>query len=322
VAALHRYGALLALSLSLALASTGWSAVAQAEGPEKVVVGVYVNQVYGLDLKGNQFSADFYLWFRWQNDEIKPLESFELANGRITSKTGVVKKKLPDGTNYASCRVVATITRFWDITRYPLDDQSLTFDIEDNEHEVNELVYVPDAQNSGVNAGVTVPGWHVGKLQQMVTRQTYHTNYGDTSLSPNGSSYSRFSLAVPLVRAGRARLLKAFFGLFVAVLVSFLAFFVRPKDTGPRVSLAVGALFAAAASSLALHAQLPESEALTMTERMMIVTFTMIFFSAGITTISLNLLYLGKDKILTRIDRIGGVVSPFLFLWLFYSYVL
>ena len=46
--------------------------------------------------------------------------TFELANGRITSKAGLVKKKLGN-LNYASVRVVATITKFWEMKRFPLD---------------------------------------------------------------------------------------------------------------------------------------------------------------------------------------------------------
>jgi hypothetical protein len=68
-------------------------------------------QILALDLKGNQFTADFYGWFRWKGDA-KVFDTFDLANGRITSRTGIVKKDLDGGVHYASARILATITKF------------------------------------------------------------------------------------------------------------------------------------------------------------------------------------------------------------------
>src|SRR5258708_6172465 len=110
-------------------------------GSVRVEVGTYVNQILALDLKGNQFNVDFYVWFRWKGD-LKVFDTFELANGRVLSKTGIVKKDLPGGVHYASARLLANITKFWDLRRYPLDDHSLRLEIERNQNEENLLLYV------------------------------------------------------------------------------------------------------------------------------------------------------------------------------------
>jgi len=107
------------------------------DAPRKVVVGVYVSNVYGIDIKNSQFTIDFYIWFRWEGDDIKPLESFELPMGRITSKTGITKKKIGN-QNYAACRVLATITKFWDVRRFPLDNHSLALAIEDSAAPIHD----------------------------------------------------------------------------------------------------------------------------------------------------------------------------------------
>jgi len=38
--------------------------------PRPVYVGVYLNAIPSLDLEGNRYLVDFYLWFRWQGDDI------------------------------------------------------------------------------------------------------------------------------------------------------------------------------------------------------------------------------------------------------------
>uniref|UniRef100_A0A7C4TGG5 Uncharacterized protein n=1 Tax=candidate division WOR-3 bacterium TaxID=2052148 RepID=A0A7C4TGG5_UNCW3 len=46
---------------------------------EQVYVGVYLNQITSISLKDNQFTADFYIWFRWKDKNINPLESFDFS---------------------------------------------------------------------------------------------------------------------------------------------------------------------------------------------------------------------------------------------------
>ncbi|HEX7676655.1 MAG TPA: hypothetical protein VF713_00910, partial [Thermoanaerobaculia bacterium] len=191
------------------------------KGPVRVEVGTYINQILATDLKGNQFTADFFIWFRWKGDA-KPFETFDLANGRITSRSGIVKKDLEGGVHYASARILATITKFWDLRRYPLDDHQLTLEIEDNESEDNLLVYVPDKVNSATSPTVEVPGWLVKGTSASVITHKYATNYGDTAVpTGNASSYSRFVSAVEIKRPGHVgRFFKVFFTIFVATIIS------------------------------------------------------------------------------------------------------
>jgi hypothetical protein len=293
------------------------------KGPVRVEVGTYVNHILALDLKGNQFTADFYIWFRWKGD-LKPFDTFDLANGRITSRTGVVKKELDGGVHYASARIVATITKFWDLRRYPLDDHHLTLEIEDNENEDNLLVYVPDMRNSAASPSVQVPGWIVTGTSASVISHKYATNYGDTSVpTGNASSYSRFVSGVQIVRPGIVgRFFKLFFTLFVATIISWLAFWVRPKDAGPRVSLCVGSVFAAAAATFAINTMLPDTNATTMSDRVIVASLSLILASALETMVAMNLGYAGKENAQRRLDRLSAWVFPLAYIALLVIYVI
>ncbi len=65
------------------------------------------------------------------------------------------------GANYAVCPGVATIKKFWNISRFPLDNHFLTIEVEDNENETFKLTYMPDTENSGAEIQVQVPGWSI-----------------------------------------------------------------------------------------------------------------------------------------------------------------
>jgi hypothetical protein len=296
---------------------------AAEKGPVRVEVGTYINQILALDLKGNQFSADFYIWFRWKGD-VKPFDTFDLANGRITSRTGIVKKDLDGGVHYASARILATITKFWDLRRYPLDDHQLTIVIEDNENEDNLLVYVPDKANSSASPTVEVPGWHVAGTSVSVTSHKYATNYGDTSVpTGNASSYSSFVSAVNIARPGHVgRFFKVFFTLFIATIISWLAFWIRAKETGPRISLCVGSVFAAAAATFAINNMLPDTNATTMSDRLIVVSLSCIFAATLQTIVAVNLGYAGKENVQRILDRTSAWVFPLLYIALLVTYVL
>lgn len=293
------------------------------KGLVRVEVGTYVNQILALDLKGNQFSVDFYVWFRWKGDA-KAFDTFDLANGRITSRTGVVKKDLDGGVHYASARILGTITKFWDLRRYPLDDHQLTIEIEDNENEDNLLVYVPDKVNSSISPSVEVPGWLILGNSVSVITHKYATNYGDTSVpTGNASSYSRFVSSVQIVRPGHiGRFFKVFFTLFVATIISWLVFWVRPKETGPRISLCVGSVFAAAAATFAINTMLPDTIATTMSDRVIVASFSVILAATLETILAINLGYAGKENAQRQLDRVSAWLFPLAYIALLVIYVL
>jgi hypothetical protein len=278
--------------------------------PRVVTVGVYVSSIYGIDLKNGTFTVDFYLWFRWRGDDLKPLDSFEVVDGRVLSKSGIQRKRLGD-ESYANCRVTATITRPWDVRRFPIDDHVLRIEIEDSDEEAHAVVYRADAANQGINPELQVPGWKLGAHDGGVTLHSYHTNYGDTSLPvDNESTYARYVYSIAVARPGYGRFLKIFFGLFIAVLISWCAFFVRPKESSPRVSLGIGATFAAAAVTLTVNNALPDSNAITLADEVMMLTLGSIVASVAVTITSLALFAHGHEKAQKRVDRVASIVFP------------
>ncbi len=195
---------LLAAWLCAALTPLGVLHAGEAAAESKltpVTVGMYVNQISDLSLKDSRFTVDFFIWFRWAGDKLKPHETFDLCNGKIDSKQVVqaTTGSQPDGKNYACLRVFGTINRYWDVRRFPLDNHTLTIDVEDNASEDHILQYVADRDNSALDTAVQIPGWAIGKQKADARAHTYKSNYGDLSLpTGNESSYSRFTYSVEL----------------------------------------------------------------------------------------------------------------------------
>ena len=298
------------------------TARAEAPPPEKIFVGVYLNQLNSIDLKAGTFSADFWLWFRWSGVGASPLDTFEIIGGRVLSKSNVIKKKLPDGLSYDAARINASITKQWALAHFPFDDHTINIQIEDAERETARAVYTADKTNEGVDPSVSVSGWRIANHSDEVQEHVYHSNYGDTSI-PTGaeSHYSRYVFSVELERMGQGRFFKFFFGLFVATLASWCGFFIRPKDASPRVSVSIGALFAAAAVTLSINNQLPDVAYLTLADKMVFLSLGMILLSLVGTVCSLSLHYLGKESTHRTLDRVGAVAFPLLYAGILFAIV-
>jgi len=298
------------LLASLLLAASA----ARADGPSAprpIHVGIYLTQLSALDLKAHSFQADFWIWFRFNGEGLSPVDSFELVGGRVLSRGTVLKKALPNGETYQAVRVNALLQHEWDLHQFPLDDHRLRIRVEDSDQEAEQAVFVADAENEGVDPDLLLAGFRVTGHAHEVTTHGYASNYGDTSLAKGASSrYSRYEFAVDLARTGWGRFLKLFFGLFVATLVSWCSAFIRPKDASPRVSVSVGALFAASAVTVAINNQVPDTSYVTLADRLVYLSLGTILLSLVGTVLALSFHYRNEEARHRRLDRVSVFVLP------------
>jgi hypothetical protein len=276
--------------------------------PAKVTIGIYALRMTGMDITKNQFSLDFYIWFRWADDSLKPYESFELTNGTINFRQLDCVRRIGN-ENYACVHIQATIVKAWDVRHFPLGGQAVSVNIEDDDLEADQLQYVADSSDSGVDSDFFVAGWKAEGSSSMVTTHTYKTGYGDIRHPKNhGSNFSRFVFSIQLSRIGVFYSFKIFTGLILASLVAFTIFFVRPDH---RLSLTVGAIFAVVSSYAVLSAYLPEVGVLTLTDKLHMVTVAVILLSLFETAYSLHLYHHNRQDTAKKLDRLAfWIIAP------------
>lgn len=254
-----------------------------------VTLGLYVNQLEEMSLRDGRIGVDFYLWTRWRNPEIDPLQGIELMNGRI-EQIDVQEKKQVGEELYALARVRAVINATWDVARFPLDRQQVRIVLEDTTRDASRLIYQPDVRNSELAPDLAVPGYRIASGAAHAATHVYRTNYGDTSM-PTGkeSQYSRFTYTIELARPGLTYFFKLYTAIFISTMVAFLAFLVKPTDLDPRFGLGVGAVFAVVACAFVISSQLPETAEFALTDQINVVSMGLIFLSIVQSAISLAL---------------------------------
>jgi len=311
----HRLQAVwMTLAALLALLFAGPAA---AQPAQQVSTGAYVIKIQDLNFRDNKYSLDFYLWFRWRPEgalaDYKPLDSFELVNGKIENKSSVVEKKIDD-LNYASVRVSATMSETWDLAHFPFDSHTVTVKIEDSTYTTKDLVFVADKRNSGIGDEIDMSGWTASNFITDVRNKVYHTNYGDTSLPTDArSEYSRFTFNIDIDRSSQGAAVKLLSTVLLATAVAFVAFLVKPSDLDARFGMGIGSLFAVAASAFISASLVPDSGAMTMADKMHMLALAFIFGTLLLSALCLKFEVSGREELAFRIDRYAVVLLPLLF---------
>jgi hypothetical protein len=99
-----------------------------------------------------------------------------------------------------------------------------------------------------------------------------------------------------------------FQGLFAAVAISLLAFFIKPTNVDPRFGLGVGAFFAAIANTYIVSSLLPDTGVMTLTDMVNGIGMGVISLSLVQSTLSLLLFERGNEATSQLFDRASLVV--------------
>lgn len=279
--------------------------------PAEVQTGAYILRLSNVSQKDGTFDVDMWVWFRWTDPALKPHESFELANGQISSRSEAVVSQ-DAGANYTSVRVQATIFHEFDVSRYPMDDHTITLEFEDENLDNAHLRYVAD-EGIALDPGVKVAGWEVALGQASVVDHTYATTYGSRASGVAAGEYSRLILPVSLQRTTMAPLFKDFWISGLSVLLGLLAFRVRATDLDARFGLGVGSVFAASANAFVISDSLPQTTIVTLAEQINFLAIGTIFFSVFMSIASLRLCYAGRDAASERLDLRALIVIATLY---------
>jgi hypothetical protein len=294
-----------------------------ATEPVQVFIGTYLRNITDINFRINKASVDFYVWFRWKGDELNPHETFEVVNGESVESEVQEVRKIGD-VNYAYARVHAILTVSWDMRRFALDEQSIPIIIEDRDAEINKLVYVVDKENIGVRDTIWLPGYVLAGSLGRSSMFTYKSNFGDPTLASGiETQYSRYTHEAKIQRPGFGYFFKVFVNMLLSTLVVSVAFMIDPEKISERLGVGVGALFAVVAANYVIAAQLPDTDTVTLADKVTFASMTMIMVSLILAVLSWRIHFEGKPQAWCKIiDRIGLFVVPGAYFLFVFSFLL
>lgn len=210
---------------------------------QKVYTGIYLMNLYDINMNEHSFYADFYIWFRWKGD-IDPTQ-IEFVN--VIEKWAITQnafqdtiKVLSDGYNYTGMRVEGRFYHPFALERFPLDRHQLSLQIEHTQQPYDSLAYVPDTQPFVLHNRFQMPGWSIVGTTAYPLRHTYNSNFGD--IDEGEGNYGSCIFSLEIARPANYFLLKLLLPLLVVILASLGAMLIFPTYVDARISLPIGGL--------------------------------------------------------------------------------
>ncbi len=267
----------------------------------EVQAGAFIMRIRNVSPRDGSFDVDMWMWFRWSGSNIRPDQTFEIANGIITFRSDSQVEE-DDGMNYATMRVQATVFHDFDVRRFPMDNHVIEIQIEDSNWDETVLVYTADSEATALDPQVNVPGWSVTLDPPIAAPHVYNTTYGLRSGDSEAATYSRLSFPISLERTSYSSLFKSFWVSFLAVVLGLLAFLVKSDDLDARFGMGVGSIFAASANAFILSDTLPQTNFITLAEQINLIAVGTIFLTVFVSIWSLRLRYADRDEASVKLD--------------------
>ena len=286
--------------------------------PVTVKVGMFVTQLYDLDMSKRSFSINFWTWYLHPDKTYKPLDNVEVVNAKIATirfPSVTPKDEVPwEGEKmqifWDQGKYSVTAFQDWDVTNFPFDRQILHIQMEDGQNDATQTVFVADSENSKIDGTVVIPGWTIESFKIKARDSVYKTTYGDPTLQ-GSSTYSRVTAAITVRREGVRLLGSMFIGFFVAFCLTCLTYFLDTDwMAGSRVGMCGGAIFASVGNKYVVDNYLPPVSTFTLADAIEASTFVVIIFSI-LVVVLVKAIKEKHPKTADWINHVGFIINCF-----------
>lgn len=261
-----------------------------------VYTGIYLMNVYDINISDHSFYADFYVWFKWKGNRdptkiefVNAIEKWGMTQTPFYDST----KTLANGYQYNGMRVEGRFHQPFDMANFPLDKHALSIAIEHAEYPYDSLVYLPDTagkaasilhqtndannshkQQSALHPKFQLPGWDINALRYVSQKNTYNTNFGDTDVAK--TIYSNFTFTLDIARPLNYFWFKLLLPLLIVLIASLGGLLIFPTYVEARLSLPIGGLLTAVFLQQAYTDALPDVAYMVLMDKIYVLSYCLI----------------------------------------------
>jgi ABC-type branched-subunit amino acid transport system substrate-binding protein len=292
-----------------------------------VYTGVFLNEVSRIDLPQSRFTADFYLWLRYADNESgadpAEIDFPNLVRGSSEGKMLAAQAKLDDGTTYRLWRLRGDFKNDFDLHRYPLDRQTLTIPFFNAKGSSERVVYVRDRRSqpgAGTPAlasrfeGVAADDAFRDLTQWSVTnassrRESLVTDsaLGDPRVTALNRTreLSGFTVTVEVRRRVVATLIKTLLPLLLMAMIMYATLHFPPVLIKEKVTVAVTAALTGTVLLGSINAQLGTVGYVMDVEYVFYIFFALCLFAIVSALAGERLRMLGRVGPATKVENAG-----------------
>jgi len=244
--------------------------------PQQVKTGVYLMNLYDLNMDEHSFYADFYIWFKWKGridptniEFVNAIEKWSMDKATFDGDSTPVSLKT--GEKYKMFRIEGRFFHSFSLNRFPLDQHQLDIQIENPEFPADSLLYVADTLGAQIRNTLNLVGWDSKGSEILTKVHDYGSNFGNPE--ENAQRYSNLSYQINLARPLSYFLLKMLLPLFIVMLVSIGGLLLHPTHIDSRSSLPIGGLLTAVFLQQSYSGALPDTGYMVLMDKIYLLAY-------------------------------------------------
>lgn len=236
-------------------------------------IGIYVDLISHVDVEHDTYKVVFYLW---SNSKGKPMELARFVDVLNSVEKEIVYVEtdsvLYDGVWYFSemMKVKCVILNNYNTENYPFDECQLNLNIEILDELSKTRCLKLDSVNSRLKPDF-ISGWLINDSSIDLSTESWNSNFGDFSLSASPEhldefktlnkdhlpGYDTLNVKIGLRRGSWGIYFKLFLVLFLSMLLALSSLFLPNSKSEEKISIIVGALFAAVGNKYIIDSNVP-----------------------------------------------------------------
>lgn len=253
-----------------------------------VYTGLDLKNISSIDVRNNQFTADFFIWFRYQGH--LDIENLEFTNAVTPIKLqNPVWTRVRNNTTYVTYHVRGNFKGNFYFADYPFDHQTLKISLKHNTATNNRITLAYDELGSRIGGKAIPPltkvmnnhafegndSWTLTDVKyfQDLTRSTSSLGEIGASLSDADFEQTSINALITLKRNALSHLLKNFIPVAIIILVVHFAFYIPIDQLAPRITVSVSTILALTVLFHRMSGELPSIGYVTTMDTLFFIAF-------------------------------------------------
>jgi hypothetical protein len=286
-------------------------------GPTTVYVSAFLLDVDEVNSANQTFTANIFYQLRWNDprlahaedgDRIFPVVDVWNPRVQISNQQRLVRTfpeivyVSPEGDVSYQQRVWGSFSEPLNLRDFPFDSQEFRFDLVSAGYGPEELEFIPDPEGeSGIASELSLPDWDI--TSAVSDSIVYQHN-------PAVDRLAGFRVKFHADRQIGYYLLKVILPLILIVVMSWIVFWIDPKESGTQISVSVTSMLTLIAYRFMVGGLLPHISYLTRLDGFILLSTLLVFATLMAVVVTSSLAKSERLETARRVDRVFRVAFP------------
>ena len=292
----------------------------EQQGPKTVYVSVGILDIDSISSADQSFTINVFVQFRWQDPKLAhdgqgavrrdlseiSAPRFLLLNRQRTWSTLLnVVEITPSGEAIYRMRLWGDFSQPLSLQDFPFDQHTFKIPILALNQAGGAVKLLTDPRaDSFMAKELSVADWRI---------TSWDARTDMIELTPNNSHYG-FIFSFDAARIHNHHIIKFIVPLILIVMMSWIVFWIDPKESGSQLSVAVTAALTLIAYHIALAGKLPDIPYLTRMDKFLFGSTLMVFTALLEVVVTSRLATAGRLRLARWMDRVCAVLFPLTFI--------